>query len=238
MRWKNARRGIVGIEAAIVLIAFVIIAAAFAFMTINMGLFATQRSKDTISQGLREASSPLQVDGNIFLRVNETNLRVTAFIIPLRSMGVKYVPLGTNETVVSLSISGNTKIAYSNIYRGVCTDDYSPKGKTFDNLVIKALNKTGIKGWYYDDTNTTLPYHPNATIAYLLVENSDKDEALDSSEKGFLVVTLNCTQGADEYAHPRDIVTVEIRVEKSAPLTVEFIIPESLTENSWIMYSG
>ncbi|RLE90526.1 MAG: flagellin, partial [Thermoprotei archaeon] len=38
------RKGIVGIEAAIVLIAFVIISAAFAFMVINMGLFATQRS--------------------------------------------------------------------------------------------------------------------------------------------------------------------------------------------------
>ncbi|MEM2352287.1 MAG: archaellin/type IV pilin N-terminal domain-containing protein, partial [Thermoproteota archaeon] len=33
----------IGIEAAIVLIAFVIVAAAFSFMVINMGLFSTQR---------------------------------------------------------------------------------------------------------------------------------------------------------------------------------------------------
>ena len=109
------KKAIVGIEAAIVLIAFVIIAAAFAFMAINMGLFATQRSKDTIAQGLRESSSPLQLDGNIFLRVNETNMRAEAIIIPLRAMGVKYVPMGTDQTVVSISISGQRKLGYSNI---------------------------------------------------------------------------------------------------------------------------
>ncbi|MEM3180670.1 MAG: archaellin/type IV pilin N-terminal domain-containing protein [Candidatus Bathyarchaeia archaeon] len=87
-RFLRCRRGIIGIEAAIILIAFVIIAAAFAFMAINMGLFATQRSKDTISQGLREASSPLQVDGNVFIRVVNDDLKINATIIPLRAMGV------------------------------------------------------------------------------------------------------------------------------------------------------
>jgi flagellin FlaB len=37
------KRGIVGIEAAIVLIAFVVIAAALAYVVINMGFFAAQR---------------------------------------------------------------------------------------------------------------------------------------------------------------------------------------------------
>ncbi|MHA1632562.1 MAG: archaellin/type IV pilin N-terminal domain-containing protein, partial [Candidatus Freyarchaeota archaeon] len=233
--------GIVGIEAAIVLIAFVIIAAAFAFMAINMGLFATQRSKDTIAQGLRESSSPLQLDGNIFLRVNGTNMRVEAIIIPLRAMGVKYVPMGTDQTVVSISIPGRT--ARASIYRGVnneTSSTWSPQNKTFDNLVIKALNKTGIDGWIYNETYTDYTEeghpHPNATIAYLLVENSDGDEALDASEKGFLVITLNCTE--DEYAQPRDIITIEIRVEKSAPLTIEFMVPESLTTGVWTMVSG
>lgn len=89
--FRRNKRGIVGIEAAIILIAFVIISAAFAFMAINMGLFATQRSKDTIAQGLREASSPLQVDGNVFIRVIDESLKINATIIPLRAMGVKYV---------------------------------------------------------------------------------------------------------------------------------------------------
>jgi len=226
--FRRSRRGIIGIEAAIVLIAFVIIAAAFAFMAINMGLFATQRSKDTIAQGLREASSPLQVDGSIFIRVN-SSLYVNATIIPLRAMGVKYVPVGANETVVSLSIverSGESR-AYANIYYGV-NATYEPKGETFDKLVktalITAKNRTG--------TPNLVP------SAVLIVENSDGDEALDAFEKGFLVVVLGNGTGVAPNVAPRAIVTIEIRVERSAPLTIEFMVPESLARDSWMPVSG
>ena len=220
---SKIRKGIVGIEAAIILIAFVIISAAFAFMVINMGLFATQRSKDTISQGLREASSPLQVDGNIFIRVNG-NLTVNATVIPLRAMGVRYVPVGKNETVVSLSIikREGSSIAYSNIYYGVNTT-FNPRGSSFDELVQTAnvtLNNTL--------GETRLP------AAILLVENNNGDEALDSSEKGFLVVMLGNNYTAD----PRSLVTIEIRVERSAPLTVEFMVPEALIADSWMLVTG
>jgi len=217
------RKGIVGIEAAIILIAFVIISAAFAFMVINMGLFATQRSKDTISQGLREASSPLQVDGNIFIRVNG-DLTVNATVIPLRAMGVKYVPVGKNETVVSLSIikRGGSSIAYSNIYYGV-DKEFNPRGKSFDELVQTAK-----------DTLSQTLGETRLPAAILIVENNNGDEALDSSEKGFLVVIL----GNEYTADPRSLVTIEIRVERSAPLTVEFMVPEALIADSWMLVTG
>jgi len=47
------KKGIVGIEAAIVLIAFVIVAAALAFVVINMGMYTTQKSKEVMQQGLK-----------------------------------------------------------------------------------------------------------------------------------------------------------------------------------------
>jgi flagellin FlaB len=226
---SKVRKGIVGIEAAIILIAFVIISAAFAFMVINMGLFATQRSKDTISQGLREASSPLQVDGNIFIRVKDENLTVNATIIPLRAMGVKYVPVGRNETVVSLSIikRGGSSIAFSNIYYGVVTDksaEFDPRGKSFDQLV-QIANVT---------LNQTLGGNISLPAALLVVENNNGDEALDSSEKGFLVIMLGDNYTAD----PRSIINIEIRVERSAPLTLEFMVPEALIVGSWMLVTG
>ncbi|MEM3936184.1 MAG: archaellin/type IV pilin N-terminal domain-containing protein, partial [Ignisphaera sp.] len=58
-------RGIVGIEAAIVLIAFVVVAAALAFVALNMGFYTTQRSKEVMAQGLAQASSSLEVDGTV-----------------------------------------------------------------------------------------------------------------------------------------------------------------------------
>lgn len=230
-RFLRCRRGIIGIEAAIILIAFVIIAAAFAFMAINMGLFATQRSKDTISQGLREASSPLQVDGNVFIRVVNDDLKINATIIPLRAMGVKYVPVGQNETVVSLSIvssNGNSK-AYANIYYGV-NASYNPTGQSFDNLALCAYEYAKAAQEKMGIINSG--GGPKLPAAVLIVENSDGDEALDAFEKGFLVILL------DTVVEPRAIVTVEIRVERSAPLTIEFMVPESLTKASWMMVSG
>jgi len=59
------RKGIVGIEAAIVLIAFVVIAAALSYVVINMGFFATQKTKETIAEGIAESTAALQLDGTV-----------------------------------------------------------------------------------------------------------------------------------------------------------------------------
>ena len=65
MRQLKNRKGIVGIEAAIVLIAFVVIAAALSYVVINMGFFATQKTKETIAEGIAESTAALQLDGTV-----------------------------------------------------------------------------------------------------------------------------------------------------------------------------
>ena len=67
---KN-RKGIVGIEAAIVLIAFVVIAAALSYVVINMGFFTTQKTKETMQSGLDESLSALQLDGVVTGKTND-----------------------------------------------------------------------------------------------------------------------------------------------------------------------
>ncbi|RLG74627.1 MAG: flagellin, partial [Thermoprotei archaeon] len=68
-RRSFGRRGIVGIESAIVMIAFVIVAAALAFVVLNMGFFTTQQSRAAIQRGLGEASSALELDGTVVAHV-------------------------------------------------------------------------------------------------------------------------------------------------------------------------
>jgi len=86
------RRGIVGIEAAIVLIAFVVVAAALAFVALNMGFYTTQRSKEVMAQGLAQASSALEIDGTVLAKVD--NGKLVCAIIPIRlSAGQKDVDL-------------------------------------------------------------------------------------------------------------------------------------------------
>jgi flagellin FlaB len=77
-----AKKGIVGIEAAIVLIAFVIVAAALAFVVINMGMYTTQKCKEVMQQGLNEATTALEIDGSVLGYGDNTG--ITSIYIPLK----------------------------------------------------------------------------------------------------------------------------------------------------------
>ena len=57
--------GITGLETAIILIAFVVVATVFAFTVLSTGVFAAERSKETIYAGLQEARSSIEPRGSV-----------------------------------------------------------------------------------------------------------------------------------------------------------------------------
>lgn len=59
------RSGMTGLETAIILVAFVITAAAFAFVVLNMGFLTAEKAQSVISSGMAEASSALLVDSGV-----------------------------------------------------------------------------------------------------------------------------------------------------------------------------
>jgi flagellin FlaB len=61
-RWQ---RGITGLETAIILIAFVVVAAVFAYTALSAGLFSTQKGQEAVYSGLREAQSSLELRGSV-----------------------------------------------------------------------------------------------------------------------------------------------------------------------------
>ena len=173
-RFLKRNRGMVGIEAAIVLIAFVIVAAAFSFMVVNMGLFATQSGKDTIQEGITEVSSPLMIDGSIYLRANSS--MVNAVVVPLVTIGTQYVSMAQNSTEITLRVGNHTALA--NVYEGI--NGTNPYTAQFDTLVNVVGSSTGAK---------------------LFIGNNDGGSSLDSTEKGFLVFYFNGTDEAAEGEH-------------------------------------
>ncbi len=204
-------RGMIGIEAAIVLIAFVIVAAAFSFMVVNMGLFATQSGKTTIQTGLSEAGSPLVVDGDIQIRANETApYYVDAVVIPLQVVGVRYVPMDVNSTEVTLTVSGQSAIA--NCYGGVVVDNGTngPYTNTLDTLVSTVQTTS--------NTTTT-------TMCQLFIGNSNNNTSLDSNEKGFLVFYF---QAADRAIHGQTLYA-QIRPLQGAPISISFAVSPQLS---------
>jgi len=228
------KKAMVGLEAAIVLIAFVIVAAAFSFMVVNMGLYATQRGRDVIQQGIKEAGCPLTVDGTILVKASNESGKAKAIIVPLKTMGTKWVSMWKNETVVSLMIAN---VAWANIYQGIGVyngtepkTQIDPTNCLYDTIIANLTkgNTAQPSSWwgqlYNNETGTYI------TGAVLVIENSNGDHALQHYEKGFLIIILD----RNNEALAREEVVIEIRPEKSAPLTIEFTIPEALPENTYV----
>ena len=59
------QRGVTGLETAIILIAFVVVASLFAFTVLSTGLFSAERGKETIHAGLKESRSTIELKGSV-----------------------------------------------------------------------------------------------------------------------------------------------------------------------------
>ena len=58
-------QGITGLETAIILIAFVIVASVLAYVVLSAGLFSAQKAKEAVHAGLEEVKCTLEVKGNV-----------------------------------------------------------------------------------------------------------------------------------------------------------------------------
>lgn len=73
-----------GLEAAIVLIAFVVVAAVFSYVVLGAGFFTTQKSQETVYAGVKSASSSFEIIGNVYgLSTGNEYLNYTKFTIGL-----------------------------------------------------------------------------------------------------------------------------------------------------------
>ena len=55
-----------GLEAAIVLIAFVVVAAVFSYVVLGAGFFTSQTAQATVHTGVQQASSSIELVGNVY----------------------------------------------------------------------------------------------------------------------------------------------------------------------------
>ena len=70
--------GITGLETAIILIAFVIVASVFAFVVLSTGLFSAERGKETVFAGLEKARGNLEVRGALTVADANASGTITA----------------------------------------------------------------------------------------------------------------------------------------------------------------
>ena len=117
-----------GLEAAIVLIAFIVVAAVFSYVILGAGFFTTQKSQEVVHTGVQQASSSMEVIGNVYgiSTTGGENLQYIKFTIgntaggtaldvskmvvtytdpKTRSPDVKYNAVGTDTTLKTASSS-------------------------------------------------------------------------------------------------------------------------------------
>ena len=68
-RVKDEQSGVTGLETAIILIAFVMVASTLAYVVLTAGLYSSQKAKEAVHAGLSEVQATMQLKGNVFLKM-------------------------------------------------------------------------------------------------------------------------------------------------------------------------
>jgi len=115
--FENRRNdeGFTGLEAAIVLIAFVVVAAVFSYVILGAGFYTTQKSQETIYKGVEQSTANIQMIGNVYglATVPANGFDQIRFSIGL-APGASDLNLEKMTVVVSTPTYGPTVFVWSN----------------------------------------------------------------------------------------------------------------------------
>ncbi len=214
----HAHRGVIGIESAIVLIAFVIVAAALAFVVLNMGFATTQKAKTSITSALGEAGSSLSISGKV---VGHSRVlpyaNLTSIMIPVKlTSGGENVDLNTTRATISY-LSSDTE--YNNIYTNGCT------------LNLGGPFTTPASAWNYAESTPCIPPNQNPingtidlvlTTAAIYWAVGNQNTILEQGEHAVLSLAFNA---ANDAPISLDKIKAELTVTGGATLTLERDIP-------------
>ncbi len=155
IRKMREERGITGLETAIVLIAFVVVAAVFAFVVLSTGLFSSERGKETVYAGLAKTRGSMELTGGFIATSNSTQLTAVTFDLTLAAGGdqVNLNPTDTtNRTVISYADDNvkNNNLTYTTTVITGDTDKLLEAGEllevnidlTQDATIVVGTNKT------------------------------------------------------------------------------------------------
>jgi len=100
----RGEHGITGLETAIVMIAFVVVASVFAFVVLSTGLFASERGRETIFAALAKTRGSMALTGGVIATSDQTEITTITLDLTLAAGGdsVNLNPSSTNnKTIIS-----------------------------------------------------------------------------------------------------------------------------------------
>ena len=220
---RKSHRGVIGVESAIVMIAFVIVAAALAFVVLNMGFSTTQKAKTTIVSGLSEASSSLEIAGKVKGIGCTSSTKgcstpyLNATLIPLKiASGGDSVNL--QVATASVKYISNSK-SFDNIYVGPLAASTTYANSTVAFTAAATASMTGFTSNLTNPVTKSLPSQTAAIVYWTVAANSNA--ILDDGEHAVLAIAY----GNNDRPTALDKVRVEVITPTGASLTVERNVP-------------
>lgn len=101
-RGARGEEGITGLETAIILIAFVVVATVFAFVVLTTGVFSSERGKETVYAGLTKARGTMEVRGGVVVTSTGGTVDDIIFAVATAAGGdpIPLDPAATNNRTV------------------------------------------------------------------------------------------------------------------------------------------
>ncbi len=208
-RMHLSEKGITGLETAIILIAFVVVASVFAYTVLSAGIFSSQKGKEAIYAGLKEARASMEPRGSMY--------------------GYKGT-VGSSETAVKLSFT------LTNALNGQAIDLTPPYAVNGTSLGDSGLENVCIIS--YTDDNQHIP-QTAWTVDFIGKDNGDyllesEEKAvvtvwLANYTSGNYAAGTNETDpfidAEADFPDIYDKFNLEVRADKGAVLVLERALP-------------
>jgi flagellin FlaB len=196
-------KGITGLETAIILIAFVVVASVFAYTALSAGLFSTQKSQEAVYSGLESAQSTLELKGSVIAKAENT---------------------GDEGYLSQLTFT------LSNALGGEPIDFTPPEGDTAPHNGLADDDSENVVVISYVDQDQRVE---DLYWTITRLGNADTDNLLESNEKfqvtiGNAVANAdggNLVDALDPNLLINKTFTIEIKTPKGAVLTLERTTP-------------
>ena len=147
---NRERHGITGLETAIILIAFVVVASVFAYTVLSSGVFASQKAQEAIYEGLESSGSIMAIKGVVVAGGNTSSNSVTSLILTVGSPlegeaiyvdltnpteGSGYLPDSTSSHVMTIQARTKNDVVHDLMWRA------TQKGRGDGDQILEAGEK-------------------------------------------------------------------------------------------------
>jgi flagellin FlaB len=226
---NNRQHGITGLETAIILIAFVVVASVFSFTVLSTGVFASERSKETVYAGLEEAKSSLEPRGSVIAfkgRAGTTTSDDTIYKI---------------QFVLSNAIAGSP----IDLTPPYTSDDTNTDPDISSNAEYKTVISFMDRNQFLSDVPWTIKLLGQSTSDFLLEQGEKAEITVWLLQRLNGVSDPTANDGVQKYAasdangssgilstgtliNVNDMFTLEVKPESGATLAIQRITPARL----------